>query len=396
MAFDSVGSDRAGGEAAWIMHQHMQSDPKSSWPAGYNSENNNWNNGMESPYPGYPNYWYPHSQTAGPYSNTYPPGTEVNGQTPYNPQTMSACPNGVYNPGQYPTNMLHPSNQFYCSDQVPSRQPQYHNQSCSDQNAGGSAPPPYPVAHCQAAPGYPPGSYQHYGEGCAPNPPYTNQQPMLTRPQHEAWSHSGGYGATPTQQQWPPNTQTPHGHYGNHHARPPHPPPWQRPAPPPYEHKEPPYPSQPHMHPRNQPRSSTPSVPPTKSAQFCAPPQIYNKTPSGSRAPKGSGDPKPAQSEQPPAPSRPGSSAPAPLGDNPSLARVQQVLARVQLLLEDVDEFVGKKTDKGYRCLEELLTKELLELDSVETQGQDTVRLARKEAVQRIQAILDHLEKKAF
>lgn len=148
------------------------------------------------------------------------------------------------------------------------------------------------------------------------------------------------------------------------------------------------------MHPRNQPRSSTPSVPPTKSAQFCAPPQIYNKTPSGSGAPKGGADPKPAQSEQPPAPSRPGSSAP--LSDNPSLARVQQVLARVQLLLEDVDEFVGKKTDKGYRCLEELLTKELLELDSVETQGQDAVRQARKEAVQRIQAILDHLEKKAF
>lgn len=84
------------------------------------------------------------------------------------------------------------------------------------------------------------------------------------------------------------------------------------------------------------------------------------------------------------------------LSDNPSLARVQQVLFRVQLLQEDVDEFVGKKTDKSYRYLEELLTKELLELDSVETNGQEGVRLARKEAVQRIQGILDRLEKKAF
>lgn len=118
---------------------------------------------------------------------------------------------------------------------------------------------------------------------------------------------------------------------------------------------------------------------------------MYNKT--------GRGEPNPSQGEPPP-------SAPAqaanqqagsqPLSDNPGLAKVQQVMARVLLLHEDVDEFVGKKTDKSYRCLEELLTKELLELDSVETQGQENVRQARKEAVQRIQGILDQLEKKAF
>lgn len=100
----------------------------------------------------------------------------------------------------------------------------------------------------------------------------------------------------------------------------------------------------------------------------------------------------PAESQSP----VPGQPTPQPLSDNPSLAKVQLVMARVQLLHEDVDEFVGKKTDKSYRCLEELLTKELLELDSVETQGQENVRQARKEAVQRIQFILDQLEKKAF
>lgn len=84
------------------------------------------------------------------------------------------------------------------------------------------------------------------------------------------------------------------------------------------------------------------------------------------------------------------------ISENLGLARVQEVLARVHLLQEDVDEFVGKKTDKSYRCLEELLTKELLVLDSVETNGQDAVRSARKEAVQKIQAILDRLENKAF
>lgn len=131
-----------------------------------------------------------------------------------------------------------------------------------------------------------------------------------------------------------------------------------------------------------------------KPAEISSPPQIYNKT--------GRGDGNTSQAEPPPsapaqAPAPPaGQAGQQPLSDNPGLAKVQYVMTRVQLLQEDVDEFVGKKTDKSYRCLEELLTKELLELDSVETQGQENVRQARKEAVQRIQAILDQLEKKAF
>lgn len=119
---------------------------------------------------------------------------------------------------------------------------------------------------------------------------------------------------------------------------------------------------------------------------------MYNRT--------GRGEPNPSQGDPPPsapAPAAaPGPAAPQPLSSNPSLAMVEQVMSRVLLLQEDVDEFVGKKTDKSYRCLEELLTKELLVLDSVETQGQENVRQARKEAVQKIQAILDRLEKKAF
>lgn len=64
-------------------------------------------------------------------------------------QQMQAYPNGVYNPGQYSTNMLHPSNPFYCADQMPPRQPHYHNQGCPERSAGQPAPPPYPVQHCQ-------------------------------------------------------------------------------------------------------------------------------------------------------------------------------------------------------------------------------------------------------
>ena len=61
-------------------------------------------------------------------------------------------------------------------------------------------------------------------------------------------------------------------------------------------------------------------------------------------------------------------------------------------LLQDIQYL----PDVQFRYLEELLTKELLDLDSVETQGQENVRQYRREAVQRIQVTLDQLEKKAF
>ncbi|NXT81709.1 BAG4 regulator, partial [Zapornia atra] len=80
----------------------------------------------------------------------------------------------------------------------------------------------------------------------------------------------------------------------------------------------------------------------------------------------------------------------------PEIQRILHVMGEAGQLEEEVDEFVGKKTDKSYRLLEEMLTKLLLELDSIETGGQDAVRQARKESVHRIQAILEKLERKGL
>ncbi|XP_023153851.1 BAG family molecular chaperone regulator 4 isoform X1 [Amphiprion ocellaris] len=395
-------------------HPQMQPNLKPGWPSTCNSGNNhgNWNNSMDAPqYPGYPShYWYPQSHSTGHYANTYPSGSDV--QPQYNPQVMpGGYPNGhgVYSPAQsqYSTSGFHPSNPFYCADPQRPTPGSYPNQGCpAEQSSGPSGQPHsqhqhhhYPGAHCQGGPGYPPGPYPHYSEGghaMPPNPPYPTGQSLHPSPQADAWAHSGPY--APSQQQWPPGQQPPQNHYGNP-IRPPHPPAWPGTgtgAPPPYQ------PKQDQQHQRApqvgpKPRPAAPPNPPNgKPAEISSPPQMYNKT--------GRGEPNPSPAEPPPsAPAQAPAPAPAsgqpgpqPLSDNPGLAKVQQVMSRVLLLQEDVDEFVGKKTDKSYRCLEELLTKELLELDSVETQGQDNVRQARKEAVQRIQAILDQLEKKAF
>ncbi|XP_014894978.1 BAG family molecular chaperone regulator 3 [Poecilia latipinna] len=77
---------------------------------------------------------------------------------------------------------------------------------------------------------------------------------------------------------------------------------------------------------------------------------------------------------------------------HPGLAKVQQILERVAKLEQDVKSFSGKKNDKKYLLLEELLTKELLALDSVDPEGRVDVRQARRDGVRRVQTILEKLE----
>ncbi|XP_076020855.1 BAG family molecular chaperone regulator 4 isoform X2 [Genypterus blacodes] len=337
-------------------------------------------------------------------------------QPPYNPQAIHGTyPNGhgVYSPaqGQYSTNAFHPSNPFYCADPQRPAPGHYPSQGCPAEQTGAVTGQPhsqhqhhhYPSPHCQGAPAYPPGTYPHYSEGghaMPANPPYPTGQSLHPSASAEAWAHSGGYPAS--QQQWQPGQQPAQNHYGNP-VRPPHPPAWPGTgsgAPPPYQPKD-----QQHQRPPAVGPKPGPTPPPApnalngKPSEICSLPQMYNKTGRGGGAASNisQGEPPPSAPGQAPPPGHmQGPAGPQPLSDNPGLAKVQQVMARVHLLQEDVDEFVGRKSDKSYRYLEELLTKELLNLDSVETQGLEIVRQARREAVQRIQAILDRLEKKAF
>ncbi|KAG7999935.1 BAG family molecular chaperone regulator 3 [Nibea albiflora] len=77
---------------------------------------------------------------------------------------------------------------------------------------------------------------------------------------------------------------------------------------------------------------------------------------------------------------------------HPGLAKVQQIVDRVAKLEQEVKCFDGKKNDKRYLLLEELLTKELLALDSVDPEGRVDVRQARRDGVRRVQTILEELE----
>ena len=61
-----------------------------------------------------------------------------------------------------------------------------------------------------------------------------------------------------------------------------------------------------------------------------------------------------------------------------------------------MQSFTEAKQSKRYMYFEEMLTRELLKLDNVETEGKDEIRQARKKCVKYIQSCLDQLELKAL
>nr|XP_046163778.1 BAG family molecular chaperone regulator 5 isoform X1 [Oncorhynchus gorbuscha] len=85
---------------------------------------------------------------------------------------------------------------------------------------------------------------------------------------------------------------------------------------------------------------------------------------------------------------QPGSNEP------PQHKAVWMVLGSLSDLQAQVLCFNGKRADKSYILLEELLTKQLLALDAVDPQGDEMTKVARKQAVKFAQNILSYLDMK--
>jgi len=78
------------------------------------------------------------------------------------------------------------------------------------------------------------------------------------------------------------------------------------------------------------------------------------------------------------------------------LEEVAAVQKDVDELMKQVETFTGKRQDKQYIYLDEMLTRNLLKLDLVETEGKDQVRAARKETIKCIQKAISILESKVM
>ena len=96
--------------------------------------------------------------------------------------------------------------------------------------------------------------------------------------------------------------------------------------------------------------------------------------------------------EQDPARRSP-SPAPAHLTPLEHIATIQDEADKVQ---NEVGTFTGVKTDKSYRFLDEMLTRLLIKLDRIDSNGDPDIREARRRAVRSVQSSCDQLELKVM
>ena len=76
------------------------------------------------------------------------------------------------------------------------------------------------------------------------------------------------------------------------------------------------------------------------------------------------------------------------------ISRIKSIQEKAAELLRNVDAFNSESRTKEYLYLEELLTCCMLELDSIETDGDEDVRRERKATIKQLQEILVLLESK--
>ena len=87
--------------------------------------------------------------------------------------------------------------------------------------------------------------------------------------------------------------------------------------------------------------------------------------------------------------------SPAPAHLTP-LEQISKIMDDLAQLEEKMKSFTGTKGSKDYLFLEEMITRLLLKLDNIDSEGKDEIRNARKQAVRNVNAALDHLELKSM
>ncbi|XP_001626567.3 calcium-binding protein P isoform X2 [Nematostella vectensis] len=96
---------------------------------------------------------------------------------------------------------------------------------------------------------------------------------------------------------------------------------------------------------------------------------------------------------QPQPPTSRGGRASSALKDS-RIRGIDYVLCQAEEMEPRIMNFSGRRGDREYLHLDEKLTRCILELDKVQTEGMEDVRNARKSAVQRIQSLINLLESK--
>merc|ERR1719158_2643546 len=80
---------------------------------------------------------------------------------------------------------------------------------------------------------------------------------------------------------------------------------------------------------------------------------------------------------------------------DPSLAKLQKVKNDVAELVQKIESYKGSKEDREYKYLDEMLTRHLCTLDSIEAGGRDDIRQMRKATINSINRCASMLDARA-
>lgn len=91
--------------------------------------------------------------------------------------------------------------------------------------------------------------------------------------------------------------------------------------------------------------------------------------------------------------SKPAEPPPEPVPAKDPLSKVESIQKEVEELKHQVEAFDGRsRSDKQFLMLDELLTRKLISLDDIDTEGKEDVRQARKDTIRSIQRCISLLE----
>ncbi|RZF35438.1 hypothetical protein LSTR_LSTR006982 [Laodelphax striatellus] len=137
------------------------------------------------------------------------------------------------------------------------------------------------------------------------------------------------------------------------------------------------------------------SASPPPQQQYQAPYQAHHQSaspPPQQQRPHDQTDSVPNQQQQqqpPPAPEQPK------VNVNDPIYKVQCIQKEVDALKKQIEAFQGKsRADKEFIYLDEMLTRNLLKLDNISTEGKDNIRAVRKEAINTVNKCISLLESK--
>ncbi|XP_077323720.1 BAG family molecular chaperone regulator 5 [Lithobates pipiens] len=80
---------------------------------------------------------------------------------------------------------------------------------------------------------------------------------------------------------------------------------------------------------------------------------------------------------------------------HPSITALQEIQRKVKDLEQSVATFSGLQSDPEFRKLEKALTKQLFEIESIDTEGKANISQARKRAIEEVERLLKELEENA-